>query len=337
MRIALDGMGGDKAPAAPVEGALEALRRFDDVELLLVGDPAALEAELAARGGTPARLTVVASEGVVSMDDEPVRAMKHKPRNSARVTAELLATGRADGVVNLGSTGAAVAAATLFCKRIEGVARLGIAVPFPRPQGVSVVVDCGGIVDARAEHLYTYAVMARHYSRAAFGVAEPKVGILSVGEEEHKGNKLVKETWELFKQHPMPGFVGNVEGRDPFAAVADVIVCDGFVGNVMLKAAEGLGEMMITMLKAVAPSNPGVVPVLKEMVRKLDYAEYGGAPLLGVRGAYIIGHGRSDGRAVANAVRAARDYLRAGVDAKVAEELGRTGPLGAAPAGGPSA
>lgn len=335
MRIALDAMGGDKAPAAPVEGALEAVGRFDDVELLLVGDLAVLEREFAARGGKPARVTLVASEGVVSMDDEPVRAMKHKPRNSARVTAELLASGAADGVVNLGSTGAAVAAATLFCKRIEGVSRLGIAVPFPRRHGVSVVVDCGGLVDARPEHLWVYAVMARHYSRAAFGVAEPKVGILSVGEEEHKGNKLVKETWELFKKHPMPGFMGNVEGRDPFAAVADVIVCDGFVGNVMLKAAEGLGEMMLGMLKEAAPTTPGVLPILKEMVRKLDYAEYGGAPLLGVRGGYIIGHGRSDGRAVANAVRAARDYLLAGVDQKVAAELAAS-PLSApaGPAGG---
>jgi len=331
VRIALDAMGGDKAPAAPVEGALEAVARFEDVEVLLVGDPAALERELAARGGKPARIHVVASEGVVTMDDEPVRAMRHKPRNSARVTAEQLASGAADGVVNLGSTGAAVAAATLFCKRIEGVSRLGIAVPFPRREGVSIAVDCGGLVDARAEHLYTYAVMARQYIRAAYGVAEPKVGILSVGEEEHKGNKLVKETWELFKKHPMPGFVGNVEGRDPFVDVADVIVCDGFVGNVMLKAAEGLGEMMLGMLKEVAATTPAVLPVLKAMARKLDYAEYGGAPLLGVRGGYIIGHGRSDGRAVANAIRAARDYLLAGVDAKIAADL-VAAPVGGTPA-----
>lgn len=331
MRIAIDAMGGDKAPAAPVAGALEAVARFEDVELLLVGDPATLEKELAARGGKPARVHVVASEGVVTMDDEPVRAMKHKPRNSARVTAEQLASGAADGVVNLGSTGAAVAAATLFCKRIEGVSRLGIAVPFPRRDGVSVVVDCGGLVDARPEHLYTYAVMARQYSRAAYGVADPKVGILSVGEEEHKGNKLVKETWELFKRHPMPGFIGNVEGRDPFAAVADVIVCDGFVGNVMLKAAEGLGEMMLGILRDAAPTTPGVLPILQQMVRKLDYAEYGGAPLLGVRGGYIIGHGRSEGRAVANAVRAARDYLLAGVDAKIAADL-VAAPVGGTPA-----
>jgi len=322
VRIALDAMGGDKAPAAPVEGALDAVKRFDDVEVLLVGDPATLERELAARGGRPARVTVVASEGVVAMGDEPVRAMKHKPKNSARVAAEQLACGAADGVVNLGSTGAAVAAATLFCKRIEGVSRLGIAVPFPRRgKGVSVVVDCGGIVDARPEHLYTYAVMARHYARVAFGVAEPRVGVLSVGEEEHKGNRLVKETWDLFKKHPIAGFVGNVEGRDVFGDAADVVVCDGFVGNVMLKAVEGVAEMMLGAVKEALPANPGIASTLKDLVRKLDYAEYGGAPLLGVRGAYIIGHGRSDARAVANAIRVARDYVAGGVDRKIAADL----------------
>ncbi|MCC7138394.1 MAG: phosphate acyltransferase PlsX [Planctomycetes bacterium] len=331
MRIALDAMGGDKAPAAPVEGALEAVRRYEDVEILLVGDPAVLERELAARGGRPDRVTIVPSEGVVAMDEEPVRAMKGKPRNSARVAAECLASGQAQGVVNLGSTGAAVAAATLFCPRIAGVSRFGIAVPFPRREGVTVVVDCGGIVDARAEHLWTYAVMARHYVRAAFRVAEPKVGVLSVGEEEHKGNKLVKETWELLKKHPVPGFVGNVEGRDVFGDAADVVVCDGFVGNVMLKAAEGLGEMMISLLKAAAATAPAVVPVLKQVVGKLDYAEYGGAPLLGVRGAYVIGHGRSDGRAVWNAVRVAREYVAAGLDAKIAADLAE-GAVGGSPA-----
>jgi glycerol-3-phosphate acyltransferase PlsX len=142
-----------------------------------------------------------------------------------------------------------------------------------------------------------------------------------VGEEEHKGNKLVKETWELFKKRPLPGFVGNVEGRDPFGSAADVIVCDGFVGNVMLKAVEGVAEMMLSAVKAGLPQAPGIAPVLKALVKKLDYAEYGGAPLLGVRGAYIIGHGRSDGRAVANAIRVARDYVAAGVDAKVAADL----------------
>jgi glycerol-3-phosphate acyltransferase PlsX len=321
VRIALDGMGGDKAPAAPVEGTLEALSRFPALEVLLVGDPAALERELVARGGRPDRVRIVPSEGVVGMGDEPVRAMRSMPRNSARVAAECLASGEADAVVNLGSTGAAVAAATLFCPKIRGVSRLGIAVPFPRREGVTVVVDCGGIVDARAEHLHAYAFMARHYARCAFGTQEPRVGILSVGEEEHKGNKLVKETWDLFRAHPVPGFVGNVEGRDVFTEGVDVVVCDGFVGNVLLKAAEGLGEMMIGLLRAALPTAPQVEPVLQQMVRRLDYAEYGGAPLLGVRGAYVIGHGRSDARAVRNALRVAHDLAAGDIPRKVEAEL----------------
>src|SRR5262245_46040281 len=182
-------MGGDHAPKAPVEGALAAIERFPDVQVLLVG-----ERELASRGGRPARIEIVESEGAVSMDEEPVRAMKAKPRNSARVAAESAAEGRADGVVNLGSTGAAVAAAILFGKRLPGVSRPGIAGPFPRKDGVTLVVDAGGNVDVRPEHLYQWAVMARHYARVTLGIAVPKVGILSVGEEEHKGNRLVKET-----------------------------------------------------------------------------------------------------------------------------------------------
>ena len=321
MRIAVDAMGGDLAPAAPVEGVIEAAKRFPELDLVVVGDPATLEREFAARGGLPARTTIVASDGIAGMDDEPVRVMKLKPRNSARVTAECLANGQADGVVSLGSTGAAVAAATILCKRIEGVHRLGIAAPFPRRHGVTIAVDCGGIVDARPEHLYTYAVMARHYYRATFGVAEPRVGMLSIGEEEHKGNKLVKETWELLKKHPIPGFVGNVEARDLFRDTVDVIVCDGFTGNSLLKGAEGLGEMMLGMVKEQLVAIPAIAPLLREMVKRLDFAEYGGAPLLGVRGAYVIGHGRSTGRAVTNAIRVAHDYLRGGVDERIASDL----------------
>ena len=321
IRIALDAMGGDRAPAAPVEGALAALTKHEDLEVLLVGDPAALEREMTSRGGVPARARIVPADGVVSMDEEPARAMKAKPKNSARVTAECLASGQAQGVVNLGSTGAAVAAAVFFVKKLPGVLKPGIAVPFPRKDGVTVVVDCGGIVDASPQNLWQWAVMARHHARVAFGVAAPKVGILSVGEEEHKGNALVHATWELFKKSPIEGFVGNVEGRDVFGGSVDVVVCDGFVGNVMLKAAEGLGEMMLGQVKAAIGARPEGQALLRDMVRRLDYAEYGGAPLLGVQGAYVIGHGRSDGRAVANALRVAREHVASGVEAKVVEEL----------------
>ena len=191
---------------------------------------------------------------------------------------------------------------------------------------MTIVVDCGANVDARPEHLVQYAVMARHYARVTLGVAEPTVGVLSIGEEEHKGNRLVKEVLELLRRSPVPSFVGkhfvgNVEGRDVFGDAADVVVCDGFVGNVLLKAAEGLGEMLMEMAKVAIGSSPEGQGLLRQMARKLDYAEYGGAPLLGIQGAFIIGHGRRDARAVANAVRVARDYVAGGVDARIVEDL----------------
>jgi glycerol-3-phosphate acyltransferase PlsX len=332
-RIALDAMGGDKAPAAPVEGAVAAVARHDDLEVLLVGEPDALRRELGRVGASEGdRLRIVPSGPAVAMDEEPVRAMK-RPDSSARVAAETLASGAAQGVVNLGSTGAAVAAATLFCARLPGVRRPGIAVPFPRAEGTTVVIDCGANMDARPEHLHQHALMAARYARAALGTERPRIGILSVGEEEHKGNRLVKETWEVFRAHPVPEsvgtFVGNVEGRDVFGGRVDVVVCDGFVGNVLLKGCEGIAELTARLVAAAAGSRPeGAGSMLKGLRAKLDYAEYGGAPLLGVRGAYLIGHGRSEGRAVANALRAARAYVEADLDARISEDLA------AAPASG---
>jgi glycerol-3-phosphate acyltransferase PlsX len=263
------------------------------------------------------------------MDEEPVRAMK-RADTSARVAAETLRAGRAQGVVNLGSTGAAVAAATLFCERLPGVRRPGIAVPFPREDGATMVVDCGASVDARPEHLHQHALMAARYARAALGVKEPRIGILSVGEEEHKGNRLVKETWDLFRLHPVPNFVGNVEGRDVFSGKVDVVVCDGFVGNVLLKGCEGIAELAMRMVHAAAGARAEGGGLVRGLRGRLDYAEYGGAPLLGVRGAYVIGHGRSEARAVANALRAARAYVEADLDRKIAEDLATAPAAGSA-------
>lgn len=328
MRIALDAMGGDRAPAAAVEGALRALEAYADLELVLVGRPDAIEAELARLGASAAhraRLAVEPAPDVVSMDEDPVAAVRGRTGTSARVAAEVLGQGRVEGVVNMGSTGAAVAAAQLYCARLAGVKRLGIAVPFPREGGATVVCDCGANPDGRAEHLHQYALMAAQYARAALGVAAPRVGIVSIGEEEHKGNRLVKETWERFRADPVPGFVGNVEPREFFTDRADVAVCEGFTGNIALKAAEGMAEFMLGTLKKTLPPTPESGKVLKTLVARVDYAEYGGAPLLGVKGAYVIGHGRSDGRAVANAVRAARAYVVHDVGTKIEADLARVG------------
>src|SRR5262245_49838212 len=251
MRIALDAMGGDRAPAAPVDGAFQALTAYSDLEVVLVGQTAVVEAEIRRVNFPPslrARLSVVEAPGTIGMDEDPVAAVRSRTGTSARVAAELLGAGKVQGVVNMGSTGAAVAAAQLYCARLQGVKRLGIAVPFPRPNGATVVCDCGANPDARPEHLHQYAFMGLHYARATLGVASPRVGIVSIGEEEHKGNRLVKETWERFRADPVPGFVGNVEPREFFTDRVDVAVCEGFTGNIALKAAEGMAEYMLGVL-----------------------------------------------------------------------------------------
>jgi glycerol-3-phosphate acyltransferase PlsX len=333
MRIAVDAMGGDRAPQAPVAGSLQAVEAFPDLEVVLVGRPEVLTAELERLGTPPglrARLPIHPADSVVSMDEDPVAAVRQRAGASARVAAELLGSGAVQGVVNMGSTGAAVAAAQLFCERLAGVKRLGIAVPFPRAQGATIVCDCGANPDARPEHLHQYAIMAAHYARATLGVAKPRIGILSIGEEEHKGNRLVKETWERFRAEPIAAalgtFVGNVEPREFFHDRADVVVTEGFAGNVALKSAEGMAEYVLGVLKSTLPVAPESGKVLKTLMGRVDYAEYGGAPLLGVRGAYLIGHGRSDARAVLNALKAARAYVLHDVAGHIVAALAASSP-----------
>ncbi|MDA1193841.1 MAG: phosphate acyltransferase PlsX [Planctomycetota bacterium] len=327
MRIVLDAMGGDHAPAAPVAGALLALEAFADVELVLAGDPAAIETLLAASGAaTSSRLTIHdAPEGVGCED--PVKAIRSSSRVSARACAELLRAGEVQGVVTMGSTGAAVAAATLYCRRLAGVKRTGIAVPLPHPNGVACCIDGGANPDAKALNLHQYAVMARHYVRAAFGIENPRIGIVSIGEERHKGNRLVEETWELFEAHPLPNFIGNVEPHAIFEGAVDVAVCDGFTGNIVLKTAEGMaGYIMGSIPKALQAAGVPQDPrkVLGALMSAVDYAQYGGAPLLGVDGAYLIGHGRSGPEAYKNGVGAVRKYILGDVGARIVKQLEAT-------------
>lgn len=326
MRIAIDAMGGDRAPAAPVAGALSALETYADVELVLVGDSQRIRVALEEHeqaAGLGDRIHLHEAPEVAGMHDDPIRAVRAGPQVSARACAELLRSGEVDGVLTMGNTGAAVAAATLYCRRLAGVKRTGIAVPFPRPDGVTVVVDCGANPEAKAAHLHQYAVMARLYSMAAFGTEEPRVGILSIGEEEAKGNTLVAETWAQFRARPLPGFVGNVEAREFFQDKADVVVCDGFVGNVALKTAEGMGEYVLRGLQAALARKPSeaLAGALRDVAQSADYAAYGGAPLLGVDGAYVIGHGRSSPRAFVSGVRVIRSYVENGVGRKIVEAL----------------
>jgi len=263
---------------------------------------------------------------VVKADEDPVQAIRASDKVSARPCAVLLRQGHVAGVLTMGNTGAAVAAATLYAKRLSGVKRLGIAVPFPRPGGVTIVIDGGANPDARAQHLHQYAFMAREYVKHALGCATPRTGILSIGEEEHKGNRLVAETWEVFRANPVPDFVGNVEPREFFDDRADVVVADGFVGNACWKAAAGMGEVVLAMVaRELGSRDPALAKELAlQIARRVDHSKYGGAPLLGLEGGYIIGHGRSGPEAYVNGVGVLRTYTREGVGERIVTSLQAT-------------
>lgn len=326
MRIAIDAMGGDKAPAAPIGGALRALAEYDDVTVVLVGDPALLEAELAAQDtATSDRLEIHDAPLKVGTDD-PVKAVRADARVSARACADLLHQGEVDGVLTMGTTGAAVAAATLYCRRLKGVRRTGIACPMPTPKGVCVMTDAGANPDAKPAELYQYAVMSARYAEASLGIEKPRIAILSIGEEETKGNRLVAETWEFFRANPIEGFIGNLEPHAIFEGGADVVVCDGFTGNIVLKTAEGMAAFIMggvpRALAGIGVEDPR--KALGTLAASVDFEQYGGSPLLGVEGAYVIGHGRSGPTAFFNGLRVIRSYVLGDVGGRIVEQLAET-------------
>ena len=324
--VALDGMGGDDAPAAPVAGALEAAR--EGVGVLLVGDEATLTAELARQGGAGAAgIGVVHAPDVVGSQEEGARAVRAKPEASVSRAARLVGEGRAGAVVSAGNTGATLAAATLHMRRIPGVIRPAIAVTLPATGGRPVVLlDAGASAEARAEHYPQLALMGRLFARDVLGIAEPTVGLLSIGEEDVKGSEEVLAAHVLLRR--TPGFAGNVEGRDILGRAVDVVVTDGFTGNVVLKTMEGTAGFLLGEVRAAVSSTlPGRVggllvrPALRRMREQIDPESYGGAVLLGVRGLAVIGHGNATGRGVANAVRLAARGTREGLVSKFAEAL----------------
>jgi glycerol-3-phosphate acyltransferase PlsX len=305
-------MGGDNAPVETVRGAVEAVRADPDLAVCLVGDRAVIEPELARGDGPRDRLEIVHATQVIRGHEAPVEALKSRPDASIKRAAELLKAGAADGLVAAGSTGATVAAATLILKLIPTVRRPGIAVMLPAAGGRhTVLCDAGANIHCRALHLYHYGIMAAQYAQDYLGRDNPRVGLLNVASEEGKGTDLVKETLSLFGRSPVNlNFVGNVEGNDVFGRTCDVIVCEGFVGNVVLKTAEGLFETIAGSMAELHKETEAVSPERGEMLgsmmrqfqQRMDWAEYGGAPLLGVNGLVLISHGRSDARAVRNAL-----------------------------------
>ncbi|MFA6134854.1 MAG: phosphate acyltransferase PlsX [Phycisphaerae bacterium] len=330
MRIGIDAMGGDRAPGEEVKGALAA-RKFlkDGDRIVLVGQEARIREHLQAEPAWPEFIDIIHAEQVIGMNEAPVEALRTKPNSSLVMMTKLHAAGEIDACISAGNTGAFVAAAQMNLRRLRGVHRPGIAVVTPTPHGPVAVCDVGANVACRPQHLYQYGIMASIYVDALCGAANPRVGLLSIGEEDAKGNPLVKETRELLKGDPHIRFVGNVEGRDLFRGTCDVMVCDGFVGNVVLKLIEGMAEGLLRALLAkLSESMPGqqeaIHKAAKAIAAEYDYNEYGGAPLLGVGGICIICHGSSSYRGIMNAVRVAVDFSGRHVNQQITQLLSQS-------------
>jgi glycerol-3-phosphate acyltransferase PlsX len=319
-------MGGDNAPAVEVEGAVLACRQFG-IPVTLVGDRSRLEAELAKHSVGGLDIDIFHASEVIGMHDSASDAVRKKRNSSVRLAFDLVKDGKACAAISAGNSGATMAAGMFVLKRISGIERPAIASIFPTLKGKTLVLDVGGNVDCKPIHLAQFAIMGEVYARYAMGIPNPRVGLLSNGEEDSKGNELTRETNALLRNTSI-NYSGYIEGRDIFKGTIDVVVCDGFVGNVVLKLSEGLSDAAGKMLKE---------EILKSWVSKLgylfvrgafsrfkkivDYAEYGGAPLLGINGVGMICHGGSNVKAIKNAVRFAHEYAKSGVTEHVAEKL----------------
>ena len=326
--IALDAMGSDRAPRPEIEGAIQAARQYG-VRVLLVGPEDRLNRELAAHPTAHSLpVEVVHASQAISMDEKPVHAVRTKKDSSMHVGLRLVRDKKVVGFVTAGNTGAAMATAKMVLGSLPGADRPALANVFPTSTGEpAILIDVGANVDSKPHNLAQFAVMGEIYYRAIFGKPKPTVGLLSIGEEETKGNELTRETFALLKDLPVK-FIGNVEGRDLYNGSVDVIVCDGFVGNVALKISEGLVEAVRNMLKeslnSTITSQVGALLARKAFTnfgRRLDYSEYGGAPLLGIKGVAIVGHGRSNANAIKNAIRVARQFHDSGVNPRIEDEL----------------
>ena len=332
MRIAVDAMGGDFAPKEIVRGAVNAAKKYD-CEIVLIGDEEQIRAEL--HGADPAALhiSIVHASEVIGMNEHPAEAVRSKKDSSVVVATRLVKEGSCDAVFSAGSTGAAVAAAQLILHRIRGVGRPSIATPMPTPDGVTLMLDSGANVDSKPEHLVQSAVMGSLYAQHVFGIEHPRVGLLNIGEEETKGNEQAKETYPMLKAEPNIRFCGNAEGRDVPKGNFDVVICDGFVGNVVLKFAEGLAKTILGLIReeirgAGLMAKLGallLMPTLRRLGKRLDVREYGGAPLLGVNGYCVIGHGSSDAKSVASAIGVTVDYVNGRVLDQIRDALAKEG------------
>jgi glycerol-3-phosphate acyltransferase PlsX len=331
MRIAIDAMGGDNAPDEIIAGALASLEVLDDDdELILVGPNEEIEPRLSGSKSDLGRVSVVHAPEVIAMDEAPVESLRRKVKSSISVMAKLAKRGQTDAVISAGNTGACVAAFQMRMRNLSGVNRPGIAVVFPTFEGPVVLCDVGANIACKPINLYQYAVMASMYSKHSLGIENPRVGLMSIGQEDAKGNEMVKKARDIIKSDSKMNFVGNIEGRDIFHGACDVAVCDGFVGNVILKLTEGLvaglfkaikHELLKEKLRLVMKFKP----VMTRIYKKYDYNEYGGAPLLGVNGTAMICHGSSASGTIKNAVLSAKRHHTKRINDRIVEYLSGTG------------
>ncbi|MDQ6656133.1 MAG: phosphate acyltransferase PlsX [Verrucomicrobiota bacterium] len=330
MKIALDAMGGDFGPPNLVAGSVMALREYPRIQkLFLVGDTPQIEAELKKHGCNDARVEIVHSTQVVEMSDKPVESVRRKKDSSISRAVDLVKQGAADAVVSAGHTGAAVASTTIKLRTLPGVERPGIASLIPTESNLFVLIDAGANVDAKPMHLLQYGIMGSVYSRHVLGYENPSIGLMSIGEEDVKGTDFTKEVFKMLKQSDLH-FRGNVEGHDLFAHPVEVVVCDGFVGNVILKTCESVGDAIFKWLKHELMKSKVRMAgaylaqsAFKTIRKKVNYEEYGGSPLLGVNGICIIAHGSSTPLAIKNALRVAGESIEHEVNPHIVEEIRR--------------
>jgi glycerol-3-phosphate acyltransferase PlsX len=326
MNIAVDAMGGDHGPAPNIEGAILAAKELG-VTITLVGDEAQLRQELRRQGGDYPGIRIHHAPQIVEMHESPAQVARRKRDSSIWKATELVKSGEAVAVVSAGNTGASMVAAFFILGVIKGVERPAIAATLPTLPGFAVMLDVGANVDCTAEHLHQFGLMGNEYGKHVFAVPNPRVGLLSIGEEDTKGNEATKEALKLLKTSPI-NFIGNVEGRDVFSGAVDVVVCDGFTGNVALKITEGVADTIRKMLmKEIAGSTLGrfaylfMAQPLLRLRRRMDYAEFGGAPLLGVNGIIIICHGRSSAKAIKNAILRAKRFAEGRVNELIQRDI----------------
>ena len=327
MKIVLDAMGGDYAPRVTVEGAVETVNETEDIEIVLIGREDLILEELGHKRYPSDRISVKHASQTVAMDEPVSAAIRRKKDSSIRRGIEMVKTGKAHAFVSAGHSGAVMAFALLLLGTSEGVARPAIAATMPTLKGRFILIDAGANVDSEPVNLLQFALMGSAYCRTVLGVQNPRVALLSIGEEDTKGNELTREAFRLIKNTDL-NFIGNIEGKDIFTGKVDVVVCDGFIGNVALKISEGLAETILKMLKReIADIATGrlaylfMKPALKNFKKKTDYDEYGGAPLLGIKGTCIISHGRSSSKAIRNALKIANRFAQLGVDEIISSEL----------------